>query len=163
MQDQFLDPEGEGLVQMWEIVEENPPVSDSYYYTVSATINSQTEKYASVTQRFSTFLGGIRGAEYSYHNFRTDTGETLLLTDVLDGTETEIKDMVTEAFKAGNPGTGQDALENIRSRNIEEFDFYITDGRVYVCFSPYDIYGMLYGPELPIEIELQAGIKAGWR
>ena len=163
MQDQFLDPENEEMGWVWEIVEENPPVSDSYYYTVSATINSQTEKYASVTQRFSTFLGGIRGAEYSYHNFRTDTGETLLLTDVLDGTETEIKDMVTEAFEAGNPGTGQDVLENIRSRNIEEFNFYITDGRICVCFTQYDIYGVSYGPDISIETELPAELKTEWR
>lgn len=162
LQERFLDPEGEGLVQMWEVVEENPPLSEGYRHYVTATVNSRTDKYVSVTQCFSTFLGGTKGSEYSYHNFRMDTGEALLLTDILDGTEEEIKAMAVDAFATANPGTGQDALENIRSRNIEEFDFYITDGRVYVCFSPYDIYGMLYGPELPIEIELQAGIKAGW-
>ncbi len=157
------DGRGE-VADLWEIVEANPPVSESYRYTVSAEIKSHTAQYVSVEQCFSMYLGGMDGAEYYYDNYRTDTGERLLLTDLLEEPEGRIKEMVAEALAQADPYTEETGVLNeIKDRDIGAFDFYIADGRIYVCFMPYDLYGMSYGDDAPVEVELAAGLRAEWR
>lgn len=160
--DQFTDPENETLAMVWETVSEYPPEADMYYHNVSAQINEQTDKYVSISQTFSSYLGGVMESETTYYNFRTDTGEELLLTDLLDGTEEEIKEMVIDALEMEI----QDAADiegTIRGYAVEDFNFYILDGQVYLCFAPYEIYGMMYGPQVPFEIGLPSELKAEWR
>lgn len=162
--DAFLEDESGELADLWEIVEGNPPVSDSYRYTVSTNIKSQTARYVSVKQEFYMYLGGMDGVECYYGNYRTDTGERLLLTDLLDGSESEIKEMVADALAQADPYTEETgALDEIRNRDAGEFDFYISDGHIYVCFTPYELYGMTYGDDAPLEVELPAELKAEWK
>ncbi len=159
--DAFVQDESGELADLWEIVEGNPPVSESYRYTVSANVKAQTARYVSVEQVFSMYLGGMDGGEHYYDNYRTDTGERLLLTDLLEEPEEQIKEMITEALAQADPYTEETgALNEIRSRDIGDFDFYIADGHIYVCFTPYDLYGMSYGEDAPVEVELPAELKA---
>lgn len=162
--DAFLKDESGELADLWEIVEANPPTSERYRYTVSAKVKAQTTKYVSVEQEFSMYLGGMDGVECYYDNYRTDTGERLLLTDLLEGTESQVKEMVVDALAQANPYTEETgALDDIRSRNAGEFDFYISGGHIYVCFMPYELYGMTYGGDDPVEVEIQVELKAEWK
>ncbi len=162
--DAFVQDESGELADLWEIVEANPPVSESYRYTVSAEIKSHTAQYVSVEQCFSMYLGGMDGTEYYYDNYRTDTGERLLLTDLLEEPEGRIKEMIAEALAQADPYTEETGVLNeIKDRDIGAFDFYIADGHIYVCFTPYDLYGMSYGDDAPVEVELAAGLRAEWR
>lgn len=164
LQDAFLNDESSELADLWDIVEANPPASESYYYTVSAEVKSRTAKYVSVSQTQEMYLGGMRESESRYYNFRTDTGEVLTLTDILEGTEGQIADQVADAVAAADPYTEETgALDDIRGRDTGEFDFYISDGHVYLSFDTYDLYGTAYGSDPPIEIELPAELKAEWR
>lgn len=160
----FVQDESGELADLWEIVEANPPVSESYRYTVSAEIKSHTAQYVSVEQSFSMYLGGMDGGEHYYENYRTDTGESLLLTDLLEEPEGQIKEMIAEALAQADPYTEESGvLDEIKGRDIGEFDFYIADGHIYVCFTPYDLYGMSYGDDTPVEVELAAELKAEWK
>lgn len=162
--DAFLEDESGELADLWEIVEGNPPTSESYRYTVSAKVKSQAAQYVSVKQEFYMYLGGMDGLECYYDNFRTDTGERLLLTDLLEGTESQIKQMVVDALAQADPYTKETgALDEIKDRDIREFDFYISDGHIYVCFTPYELYGMTYGDDASVEVELPAELKAEWK
>lgn len=162
--DAFVKDESGELTDLWEIVEGNPPASESYRYTVSTEVKAQTAKYVSVRQEFSMYLGGMDGVECYYDNFRTDTGERLLLTDLLEGTESQVKEMVVDALAQADPYTGETgALDEIRNRDAGEFDFYISDGHINVCFTPYELYGMTYGDDTPVEVELPAKLKAEWK
>ncbi len=162
--DAFMKDESGELADLWEIVEANPPVSESYRYTVSAKVKAQAARYVSVEQIFSMYLGGMDGGEHYYDNYRTDTGERLLLTDLLEEPEEQIKEMITDVLAQADPYTEETGVLNeIKSRDIGEFDFYIADGRIYVCFPPYDLYGMSYGEDAPVEIELPAELKAEWK
>lgn len=164
LQDAFLDDESGELADLWDIVEGNPPQSESYYYTVSAEVKSRTARYVSVSQTQEMYLGGMRESESRYYNFRTDTGEVLALTDVLDGTADQIADQVADAVAAADPYTEETgALDDIRGRDIGEFDFYISDGHVFLSFDTYDLYGTAYGGDPPVEVELPAELKAEWR
>lgn len=164
LQDAFLNDESSELADLWDIVEANPPASESYYYTVSAEVKSRTAKYVSVSQTQEMYLGGMRESESRYYNFRTDTGEALSLTDILEGTEGQIADQIADAVAAADPYTKETgALDDIRGRDTGEFDFYISDGHVYLSFDTYDLYGTAYGSDPPIEIELPAELKAEWR
>lgn len=164
LQDAFLNDESSELADLWDIVEANPPASESYYYTVSAEVKSRTAKYVSVSQTQEMYLGGMRESESRYYNFRTDTGEVLTLTDILEGTEGQIADQIADAVAAADPYTEETgALDDIRGRDTGEFDFYISDGHVYLSFDTYDLYGTAYGSDPPIEIELPAELKAEWR
>ncbi len=162
--DAFMKDESGELADLWEIVEANPPVSESYRYTVSAKVKAQAARYVSVEQVFSMYLGGMDGGEHYYDNYRTDTGERLLLTDLLEEPEEQIKEMITDTLTQADPYTEETGVLNeIRSRDIGEFDFYIADGHIYVCFPPYDLYGMSYGEDAPVEIELPSELKAEWK
>lgn len=164
LQDAFLNDESGELADLWDIVEGNPPSSESYYYTVSAEVKSQTERYVSVSQTQEMYLGGMRESESRYYNFRTDTGEALTLTDILDGTEEQIKGQIADAVAAADLYTEETgALDDIRGRDIGEFDFYISDGHIYLSFDTYDLYGTSYGGDPPVEVELPAELKAEWR
>lgn len=162
--DAFLEDESGELADLWEIVEGNPPISESYRYTVSAEVKAQTAQYVSVKQEFSMYLGGMDSLECYFDNYRTNTGERLLLTDLLEGTESQIKEMIIDALVQTDPyikETG--ALDEIRNRDAGEFDFYISDGHIYVCFTPYELYGMTYGDDAPLEVELPTELKAEWK
>lgn len=153
-----------GLADLWDIVEGNPPQSENYYYTVSAEIKSQTAQYVSVIQTQEIYLGGIRESESRYYNFRTDTGEALLLTDILEGTADQITEQIADAVAIADPYTEETgALDNIRGRDIGEFDFYISDGHIHLSFDTYDLYGTSYGGDPPVEVELPAELRAEWR
>lgn len=164
LQDAFLNNESGELADLWDIVEANPPASESYYYTVSAEVKSRTAKYVSVSQTQEMYLGGMRESESRYYNFCTDTGEVLTLTDILEGTEGQIADQVADAVAAADPYTEETgALDAIRSRDTGEFDFYLSDGHIYLSFDTYDLYGTAYGGDPPVEVELPAELKAEWR
>ena len=164
LQDAFLNDKSGELADLWDIVEGNPPASESYYYTVSAEVKSRTAKYVSVSQAQEMYLGGMRESESRYYNFRTDTGEVLTLTDILEGTEGQIKGQIADAVAAADPYTEETgALDAIRSRDTGEFDFYISDGHIYLSFDTYDLYGTAYGGDPPVEVELPAELKAEWR
>lgn len=164
LQDAFLNDDSGGLADLWDIVEGNPPQSENYYYTVSAEIKSQTAQYVSVIQTQEIYLGGIRESESRYYNFRTDTGEALLLTDILEGTADQITEQIADAVAIADPYTEETgALDNIRGRDIGEFDFYISDGHIHLSFDTYDLYGTSYGGDPPVEVELPAELRAEWR
>ena len=106
----------------------------------------------------------MRESESRYYNFRTDTGEVLALTDILEGTEGQIADQVADAVAAADPYTEETgALVDIRGRDTGEFDFYISDGHIYLSFDTYDLYGTAYGGAPPVEVELPAELKEEWR
>lgn len=160
LRDSFVNSGEAGPDGIWEIVEPNPPVSEHYYYTVSAEVMEQTDRYVSIRQTLDMYLGGIGGSETMYYNYRADTGEGLLLTDVLDGTEERIKRMTAVALEDTEPSAKDaGASEMVLAREISDFDFYIEDGAVHVCFDPYDVYGMAYGPGIPIDVKLPVGLK----
>ncbi len=164
LQDAYMADEGGELADLWDIVEGNPPVSESYYDTVSAEVMAQTSRYVSVIQTQEMYLGGMREGESRYYNFRTDTGEALRLTDILEGTEEQIKGQIADAVAAADPYTEETgALDDIRGRDIGDFDFYISDGHIYLSFDTYDLYGISYGEDPPVEVELPADLKAEWR
>ncbi len=164
LQDAFLNDDSGELVDLWDIVEGNPPQSESYYYTVSTKVMAQTARYVSVCQTWEMYLGGMRESENRYYNFRTDTGEALCLTDILEGTADQITDQIADAVVIADPYTEETgALDDIKGRDIGEFDFYISDGHIYLSFDAYDLYGTSYGGDPPVEVELPAEPRAEWR
>jgi RNA polymerase sigma factor (sigma-70 family) len=157
------DDTGE-LADVWDIVKDNPPTAESYYYTVSAKVKAQTSRYVSVEQVFSSYLGGVRDEEQEYGNYRIDTGEALLLTDLLEEPEGQIKEEIADALLQEDPYTEQTgALDEIRSRNIGDFAFYIEEGKIFVSFTTDEIYGISYGADEPIVVELAAPLKEEWK
>lgn len=153
LNDEFWGPENESLAWMKETVSEYPP-SDTYRDTVTASIYDWTDQYVSVSLSYSWYMGGAKDFGKTNYNFRTDTGEELLLSDILDGSDTEIKDMILDAMVQtyGDIDTYfPGAAETIQNYSIEDFDFYISDGYIHVCFDKYEI---AYGVAGELEVEL---------
>lgn len=86
-------------------------------------------------------MGGMVSYGSNNYNFCTDTGEQLHLTDLIDGTETEIKQMIVNAMIQEYPiiESRADILDNIWNYDVEKFDFSIDNGRIYICFDKYEI------------------------
>lgn len=163
LQDEFLDAENEDLIWVWECTIGNPPDNSSpYLYISNARVNARTAKLVSITLDSCIYIGGVYNAELTDYNFRTDTGEQVFLTDMIDGTETEIKEMIVNTVKQSYPDietVNSDALNSIRNRSLGDFHFYVSDNHIFIRFDQYDLYGMAYGSSLDFDIELPAELK----
>lgn len=108
---------------------------------------------------FESYLGGVNEYVVTNYNFRTDTGVELLLTDLLDGTETEIKEMVADVVLGTYPDLGNDTAETIRGYAIEDFNFYIAGGHIRIYFNPGELAIVMGGS---FDVELPAKLKENW-
>lgn len=164
LQDGFFSEDNEDLAWIREMANLNPPdEAYPYYYTTSARVNDWTDKLVSVSLSYDWYMGGVADYGITNYNFRTDTGEQLLLNDLLDGTETDIKEMIVDAMNQAYPDLFDalpEALEAIRNYSLADFDFYVADGHVYVCFDKYEL---AYGAAGSFEAELPAELKAAWQ
>lgn len=158
LEDEFFD---EGDIASYRETASLLPQSDEFpcFYTYNACINDWTEKFVSVSLSYSWYMGGVLDYGTNNYNFRTDTGERLLLSDFIDGTETEVKDLIVSAIQQQYPGIDNDALNAIREHDAERFDFFISDGHVHVFFDKYEI---SYGAAGMFDVELPAELKADW-
>ena len=133
----------------------DPDLRGKYSYTVSCTIHTKADQIISLSQTMLQRLGGNYG-RVTYYNFRTDTGERLYLDDLISGTEEEIRQMVIDALNEAYPEMAEyfpDGIEKLRNYSMENFNCYLSDGKVHVYFNEGDI-----APEYVVfcDVELSA-------
>lgn len=139
LQDEFLEQGDKTLASVWENLA--VPNANTYSDISTAQISEWTDDIVSVSLSYFYYMGGVTDYGISTYNFNVDTGEQLRLTDLINGTETEIKEVIVQAIIQEYPAlvTRPDVLDNIRNHDLETFNFYITNGHIHVCFSKYEI------------------------
>lgn len=112
---------------------------ETFYNCWNAAVTEQSERLVSVVQHQEYHMGGPHpwtGLET--HTFRVDTGEELFLSDVADGTPEEIRDAILSAARQQDPAGDFIDFEALRTRDVDDFHFYVSEGRVMVTFDMYE-------------------------
>lgn len=156
--DDFFSQENESLNDVWETATTIPLENDTFRFERNAIVTEQAEQYVSVSISYEWWMGGVNDYGSDSYAFRTDTGEQLRLKDFFDYTEDEIKEMILSALQEKDAGEGIIELENIKTYDLEDFEFQICNGKVYIVFDKYEAAYGAYGGfdiELPVEPKLK--------
>lgn len=156
LRDDFFSSENEDLNYAWEIATTAPLESGTYCFKCKANINEQTEEYISVGIRYEWWMGGVNDYGSDSYFFSTKTGEQLFLTDIIDYPEDEIKEIIFSALEE-KKAENEDGimLDLIEDYELDDFEFSILDGKVYILFDKYEAACGAYGGfdiELPVQL-----------
>lgn len=114
-----------------------------FYYTSGfSEISYFDDHYLSFYQSEDDYQGGAHGMLYRIgYTFDLQTGDRLMLEDVIANSEEELKDIVTRYFEEmfiEDPGYyWSDAPDTVREWTDLESDFYLTDRGIRFYFGPY--------------------------
>ena len=93
--------------------------------------------------------------------FHTDTGKQIRLTEIIDGTEAEIKDMIERTICSEYNVSDAVDYNNVHSMiaeyALEDFNFYLKGKEIHITFPKY---ALVVGPlvadiTLPVPSKLQ--------
>ncbi len=162
----FFSEGNTDLNTLWEFAEEfseyEPDVSSYGLECFASTeVVYQSENLVSVLQ-FRTRCYG--GTDYSWNEgylFHTDTGEQITLTEIIDATEDEIKEMIEQEvcseYSVHEEVEFNTVHRVISEYAIEDFDFYLKGQEIHITFPKY---AMLSGNIGIIDITLPVLPKA---
>ena len=110
-------------------------VSSIYYFN---------ERFISYTQRSYDYTGGAHGMPYWVpYNFDLETGEQLILSNIVANSEEEFKEIVTAQFEKMyevDPGIyWEDAVDNVYEWTTLESPFYLKEDGLVIYYGPYDL------------------------
>ena len=115
-----------------------------YYTSEFSEISYFDNHYLSFYQSEDDYQGGMHGMLYRIgYTFDLQTGERLVLEDVIANNEEELKDIVTKYFEKeilANPDSGyywSDAPDTVRELTDLESSFYLTERGIRFYFEPY--------------------------
>lgn len=134
----------EGNVLMDEEVFDGSVMPYSYDSEVSC-VRYFDGKYVSFVQEGYDYFGGAHGLPvWEGYTFDLETGERMLLPDLVSNTEEELKDIVTKYFgekiDESPSDYWADAKETVReSISFETTDFVLTDEGICFYMHPYSI------------------------
>lgn len=114
-------------------------------YSISSTLSEIAyfdEKYLSFCQQEYDYAGGAHGMPYWIgFTFDLETGQKLGLEDIIENSEEELKEIVTEYFAeyiGKNPDYfWNDALDYVREETSLASSFYLTEEGIRFYFFPY--------------------------
>lgn len=122
-----------------------------YSYTSEVQgITVLSDRYVQIEQRDYEFTGGAHGMPIRYYYLMdTETGERLLLNQVVSNTEEEIKSIAAQYFqkmKEAAPDIYWDNAVDLVKENAGYNDmFYLTNDGIVFYFPPYDLAAYSYG------------------
>lgn len=97
------------------------------------------------------YMGGVYNVNYHGENFDLETGERLELTDCFSMSEEETLEYLrnqTKAYIDSHPDDGwiSDVEETVNSYTLDQFEFYIEEGTVNLCYPTYELGPGAMGP-----------------
>jgi len=135
----FFSPENRTLAQAWEYAAYPGTGTDLWRYERPVRIRCETERLLSVSIGYDWYLGGVTDSGSDSYTFRLDTGAPLRLTQLVSERERELKDMILAAAEEQDAGTGEIDLERLEEYALDDFEFYVEDGEVYLAFDKYEL------------------------
>lgn len=158
---QFFAPEDETLAGFWKCVvaSDGPfsPWDNPYCCFRSTTVGIHTDKLVSVNICEYQCLLGVYEGNKSY-TFRTDTGELVKLTDLVDESDEELKELIVSAVKLELGDWCDDNDEEHLKKNyeIDDFKFFVCeDETIMINFDKYEAAPGVCGAfsvELPVAL-----------
>lgn len=156
---QFFTRENDWLTNAWGYAVEPifPPTKEwPYFYERWASVGAHTGKLVSVFIGYQWMMGGVLDCGGDSYTFRTDTGELVKLTDLVDETEEELIELIFAALEAQNEEDWGINVERLQDYALDDFEFNIDeDGTIWINFDRYEAAYGAYGAfsvELPVTL-----------
>lgn len=162
---QFFSPDNDWLTGPWEYATDpdgpQPTKESPFFLRRRAWINSHTDKLVSVSIGYEWHMGG--GGDYGSdsYTFRTDTGELVRLTDLVDESEEELRALIFSALEARNDQTERECGERpigtdrLQDYTLDDFEFAVYEDGIIINFDKYEAAHGAYGGfdiELPVQL-----------
>lgn len=158
-----VDEKFAGAAQINAVLEEEQQAAISYerdiakdmeelaMHTLSSSLTSKVspiyyfnERFISFTQQGYDYTGGAHGMPYWVpHTFDLETGNELMLSDIIADSEEELKEVVTEYFTAMyqvEPSLyWDDAIDNVYEWTTMNSNYYLNKDGIVFYFGPYEL------------------------
>lgn len=129
MEKDFFSPENETLTSFWEETEENGHTQRAEY---SAKVLLQTQKLVCV--RMSVYQVKSRAFDWTdSYTFDAQTGERLMLSDLVEEPEDEALSILWAAMDAAEE-TEPMYWDDIKEWTLDDFDFFLDNEKIYIAF-----------------------------
>lgn len=151
----FFSPANETLTQAW-MYAAYPWGFEGYLYERPARVHTRTGKLVSVSIGYEWFMGGVADYGSDSYTFRAGTGQRLRLADLAAEGERELKAMILSAARELDGGTGAIDLDRLERYDLDDFEFYVEDGSVFISFDKYEAADGAYGG---FTLKIPAGIR----
>lgn len=157
----FFSPENGHLASAWDYTIEGYFMATKehpFFYERPATVTAHTDKLVSVTIDYQWMMWGVLDCGSDSYTFRTDTGELVKLTDLVDGTEEELREMIYAALEMRNEeyGGNEIEVELLQDHALDDFEFCVVGDKIHIRF---DRYEAAYGAYGNFDIELPATLN----
>ena len=158
----FFSTKNEDLTAIWTSASEQTGAAD-YHFDQDAVLWRPGPKLVSVTIMYYWFAGGVNDYGSDSYTFDAGTGERLRLTDLVEGTEEELKREIIEAVKEKTDRIWKDEalrLDWIEDYALDQFEFFVDKGQVTISFDKYEAADGAHGG---FDVELPLELKPAWR
>lgn len=142
---------------------EGNPYNETFYDLWSVSITGQTSKLVTVGLFNDYHMGGPHPwSTAEYYTFRTDTGELVTLSEILNASPDEIEAFLLSELALQNDAAGGEIdMNTFRAYGADDYSFALRDGKVYVEFDRYE--GVSYAFGYIDSIEMTMGLKPEWQ
>ncbi len=153
MEEDFFSPENTSLASFWEM--------DSGYtqrIEHSAKVLFQTEKLVCV--QISVYYVTGRAFDWTdSYTFDVETGERLMLSDLVEEPEDEALSTIWTTLEASVVADGIFWPET-KEKTLDDFDFFLQNDKIFLAFDPYEIAA---GSAGSFDVLLPLDLKPEWR
>ncbi len=123
----------------------DPERNYNLYYTFDSDIVELTDEYVSIGYTYDWWAGGTNDYGTDGYVFNAETGELYTLTEYLDRPGDEIKAEIIDKLVELDGGSGDIEIDDAKEYDVNEFDWYLQDGKVHVLFDKYELSYGAYG------------------
>jgi len=137
MEDEFFSEGGEAASMI--AYRQETDLDETFATTYDAEVHTDGDGLVSVSLYNYYHGGGPHPNTYQEsYTFRTDTGELVKLTDLINGTPDEIRTLIADALE---PDYALESSEraSILAYDIDSIHFWVEDESVWVYFNAYEI------------------------
>lgn len=115
---------------------------ENYYYKTICKVTYNDNSVISLHMKNCWYAGGVYNQEDYGYTFNLKSGKQLGIKDVISGDASSIKKKILakgKKYLTENNKLDQNAYNIIKSYKLKDYKFYLTKGKVYICFSSYEL------------------------
>ena len=160
---QFFSPDSVWITDPWEYATDpdgfRPTKEYPFFLRRRAWINSHTDKLVSVSIGYEWMMGGVLDTGSDSYTFRTDTGELVRLTDLVDESEEELLEIIFAVLEARQIENEYEMfaleLDYLQDYTLDDYEFAVYEDSIVINFDKYEAAYGAYGDfdiKLPVQL-----------
>lgn len=114
---------------------------ETYQYTIETELSYQGNDIISFLQTSTWYMGGVAHKDYNGYVISLSTGEFVPLAQLVEADEEDLlADLQSIALcLARRDQISEDVQETVSTWELEEYEYYVRDGKVYLLFDTYKL------------------------